>query len=143
MKCNLIIDKNRDEEVTVYAHRKTRLVTEIERLCKEGHIDLIGYKGNEIVRFDLRDVCCFTVENGKVFALTLKEKLYLKCRLYVLEDELSESFVKVNKSCIANIKMIDRFDATFSGALSVRFKNGFTDYVSRRCLKNVKERLGI
>ena len=124
MKCNVIIDKDRPEEVMVYAHKKSRLTAEIARLCEEAAFDLLGYKTDEIIHFDLQDVYCFTVESGKVFALTRKGKLYLKCRLYTLEEELPASFVKVNKSCIANLKMIDRFDASFSGTLLIRFKNG-------------------
>ena len=36
-----------------------------------------------------------------------------------------------------------KYQKTFSGTLSVVFKNGYTDYVSRRNIKAVKERIGI
>ena len=48
-----------------------------------------------------------------------------------------------HKKEIANLKKVEKFSAAFSGALQVNFKNGYVDYVSRRNLKNVKERLGI
>ena len=83
------------------------------------------------------------VEDGKVYALTESEKYRLKQRLYLLEEMLDVSFVKINKSCIANIRKIKKFDASFSGTLTVVFKNGYRDYVSRRNLKSVKERLGV
>ena len=88
------------------------------------------------------DVNCFISESNKVFALT-NEKLQVKLRLYQVEELLDESYIKINQSCIANIRQIERVEATFSGALSVIFKNGYKDYISRRNLKNVKERLGI
>ena len=71
------------------------------------------------------------------------EKFEIKTRLYVIEEKLPENFIKINQSCIANINQIERFDASISGTLKIRFKNGYTDYVSRRQLKNVKERIGI
>ena len=41
------------------------------------------------------------------------------------------------------IKKIKKFDTSVSGMLTVTFKNGYRDYVSRRNLKSVKERLGV
>ena len=83
------------------------------------------------------------VENNKVFAITEKENYLIRERLYTIEQALSKDFIKINKSCIANIKKIDRFDASISGTLMVKFKNGYTDYVSRRSVKAVRERLGL
>ncbi|MBQ8287780.1 MAG: LytTR family transcriptional regulator [Clostridia bacterium] len=141
MKYKLIIDREHPEEVQVYAHRESSLTRAIERLCEEDAVRLIGYRDREAVRLHLPDVCCFIVEDNKIWALTEREKLLLKCRLYTLEETLPDSFIKLNQSCIANLRRIERFDASFSGTLTVRFPNGYTDYVSRRNLKNVKERL--
>ena len=71
------------------------------------------------------------------------EKFQVKLRLYEIEDIVDENFIKINQSCIANIRQIEKVQATFSGSLSVVFKNGYTDYISRRNLKAVKERLGV
>ena len=60
-----------------------------------------------------------------------------------LEEKLPLDFVKINQSCLANIKKIERFSASVGGSLKVIFKNGHTDYVSRRQLRTVKEKLGI
>lgn len=142
MKCKIFIDKEHEEEILIYVHEKTKLVEKIEQLVTDDAFELIGYKDREVVRLNTADVYCFIGEDNKIYALTSKEKLQLKCRLYQLEEKLSENFVKINQSCIANINKIDRFDASFSGTLLVKFKNGHTDYVSRRQLKNVKERFG-
>ena len=56
---------------------------------------------------------------------------------------MSEDFLKINQSCIVSIDRIERFDVTPGGALTVIMKNGYKDYVSRRQMKAVKERLGI
>lgn len=143
MKYSIKIDKNREEEVLIFTHERTELVDEIEKLILSKSVELIGYKDREAFKISSVDVCCFTVEDNKIFALTQKEKLQIKQRLYQLESILDESFVKINQSCIANTEKISRFDASLSGTLSVTFKNGYKDYVSRRNLKTVKERLGV
>lgn len=143
MKFKLFIDKEREEEVIVYAHEKSRLVSEIESLIEDSASELIGFNRGEAVILELCDIYCFTVEDGKLFAIIENERFLVKSRLYKVEENLPQNFVKINQSCIANITKIKKFDVTVSGALKVIFKNGYTDYVSRRNIKNVKERLGL
>ena len=143
MKINIHIDPSRDEEVIVYAHKRNRVVDEIERLVEENDIELVGYIEREATLLKLSEIYCFRVVDGKVYAQTISHEYLLKARLYQLEEILPDNFIKINQSCIANIKLIERFSADFSGTLRVIFKNGETDYVSRRSLKNVKERLGL
>jgi DNA-binding LytR/AlgR family response regulator len=140
MDIKVIIDKTRSEEVLIYAHEKSELVAEIERLVAESNFELFGYKDNEARKLNLLSVNCFIIENNKVYALT-QDKLQVKARLYQVEAMLDENFIKINQSCIANIRQIEKVEGTFSGSLSVVFKNGYKDYISRRNLKNVKERL--
>ncbi len=143
MKISIFIDKNREEEIQIFAHAKTALITEIEELVLGYSADILAYKNKEIVNLNLSDVHCFITENNKLYAITSNDKFLLKSRLYNLENNLPKEFMKINKSCIANIKKIDRFDASLSGTLQVIFKNGYVDYVSRRSIKTVKERLGL
>ena len=143
MKLQIVIDPNRDEEIIIYAHKKSPLICEIEELVKNCAVDLIGYTENETVKLNLNDIYCFFTEDNKVYALTENEKYRLKSRLYQLEENLNQNFVKINQSCIANIKSIGKFKASVGGSLTVVFKNGYVDFVSRRNLKNVKERLGL
>lgn len=144
MKYTIIIDKNREEEVIIYAKEKSTLTDEIERLVNDNNLELIGYdKNGEGVKLTADEVYCFTVEDNKIFAITEKDKLRIKNRLYQLEEFLPEYFVKINQSCVANIRKIARFDTSVSGTLMIKFKNGYKDYVSRRQMKAVKERLGL
>ncbi len=144
MKCTIIIDKNREEEVIIYAKEKSTLTDEIERLVNDNNMELIGYdKSGEGVKLTTDEVYCFTAEDNKIFAITEKDKLRIKCRLYQLEEILPEYFVKINQSCVANIRKIARFDTSVSGTLLIKFKNGYKDYVSRRQMKAVKERFGL
>lgn len=143
MKCTITVDKSREEEVLIYAHEITPLVSEIEELVLTKSLELIGYKDKSIIKLLPIDIFCFMVENNKIYAHTSNEKIQIKQRLYELEAILDNDFVKINQSCIVNAKKIKRFDASFAGALMVTLKNGYKDYVSRRQLKAVKERIGI
>ncbi len=89
------------------------------------------------------DISCFFVENNKVYAMKKQEKLLIKQRLYQLEEQYSQKFIKINQSCLVNIDAIEKFSSSISGTLSVTLKNGYKDYISRRQLKIVKERIGI
>lgn len=142
MKCEVFIDKNYEEKVIVYAHKRNALIEQIEKLVDFQGIEIIGYKEQEIVKLDLSEILCFICEDNKVYALTEKEKFKMKLRLYQLEEKLPQNFVKLNQSCIGNVSKIKKFAASFGGSLSVELKNGYKDYVSRRQLKLVKERFG-
>ena len=141
MKCETVIDKSCEEKVIIYAKEKSKLIKAIEQFVEENSIGLTGYKNKEIISLSSSDIYCITVTDNKVYAICEKEKFLLKSRLYMIEGELPESFVKINQSCIANINKIEKFDTSITGTLKIRFKNGYTDYVSRRQLKNVKERI--
>lgn len=143
MKLKIFIDKDHEEEVIVYTRKRTELVSAIEKLINQNDMNLMGFNETEAVPLTAEEVFCFTTENGKVYAITEKEKLLIRQRLYQLEENLSDDFLKINQSCLANVKKIARFDTSISGNLTVRFRNGYTDYVSRRNLRNIKERFGI
>ncbi len=143
MKYTLNLDKTREEEIIIFAHEKNELIESIEKLVQNDNLTLIGYKDQQIFKLDIKDVFCFTVEGNKIYAILENNKLQLKQRLYLIEQALDNTFVKINQSCVANIKKIDHFDASISGSLIVVFKNGHRDYVSRRQIKAVKERMGI
>ena len=143
MELKIFIDKDHEEEVIVYTRKRTELVSAIEKLINQSDMNLTGFSESEAVPLNAEEVFCFITENGKVYAITEKEKLLIRQRLYQLEENLSDDFLKINQSCLANVKKIARFDTSISGNLTVRFRNGYTDYVSRRNLRNIKERFGI
>lgn len=143
MKCTVIIDQNREEEVIVYAHGPTALTAQIVTLVENHGTEIIGYtdKTAEVLYPD--EIICFISQSNKTYAVTEKGKYRTRDRLYSLEEKLGTSFIRINQSCIANIRKIKRFESSPYGSLSVIFTDGGKDYISRRNLKNVKERLGI
>jgi DNA-binding LytR/AlgR family response regulator len=144
MKHTTVIDPRREEEVVIYAKQRTREIAELESYLDRLDTELVGYgESGQILPLRPAEVHCFTVEDGRVFALTDKDRLTVRLPLYAIEEMLSEDFVRINQSCLGNVRRIARFDASIGGSLMVIFGNGHRDYVSRRQLKNVKERMGI
>ena len=142
VRYEIIIDPEAEERVIVYARSRDARVERLEQLLSDDGGEIIGYTGDSIIPIDLRSVSAFISEGGSVFAIVGGERIALKERLYSLEDRLGRGFLRLNQSCLANVSMIARFEATFGASLAVVFKDGYRDYVSRRQLKSVKERIG-
>lgn len=142
MKCRTVIDKEK-QEVIIYTDKITPFVRQIEEFVQQDSTEITGEASGEIYKITVNDCCCFVVKEGRVYAATEKDEYKIKQRLYELENYLSNNFVKINQSCIVNVHKIVKFYAHISGTLCVTLKNGYSDYVSRRQLKNVKRRLKI
>ena len=142
MKFKLIIDKEKEEELVATVHTRTPLIDEIEALISK-HTDRIpGYTEDDIKMLSISEIECVTVLDGKTFAIDSKNRRYrLKQRLYELEAQLPPSFIRINKSTLANENALDRFSVTYAGSVDAVFQCGYKEYVSRRCFAQIKRRL--
>lgn len=143
MKYRIEILSEQAEDFVILAKERTLLLERLEELLGGETREIFGTAGTDVVTLGVQDVYCFLVESGKVYALTEDGKWQVKERLYALEQRFSAEMVKINQSCLVNRHKILRFRTTFGGALQVVLKNGYTDYISRRQLKEVKERMGM
>lgn len=146
MKFKLIIDKTKDEEIVATVREPSALTEQIQQLVLEytgtDRITAYGEDDTKILKF--QEIVCITVQDGKTYAVDVTAKQYrLKQRLYELEAVLPSSFIRINKSAIANETQIERFVANFSGAVDVVFRGGYREYVSRRCFAQIKRRYGL
>lgn len=143
MKFRLIIDPTKEEEVVITARERTPLIDQIEKLVSDQQANtLVAFTEDDTFLLTIDEIACCMVLDGKTFAIDIKgNQLRLKQRLYELEENLPEHFIRINKSCIANIRQLERFSATYSGGINAVFKCGYTDYVSRRCFSAIKRRL--
>ena len=141
MQFKLIIDEEKDEEIVITARQRTALIDEIESLISK-HTDRIpGYTEDDIKMLSVSEIECVTVLDGKTYAIDATNRRYrLKQRLYELETVLPPSFIRINKSTLANEARLDRFAVTYAGSVDAVFKCGYTEYVSRRCFAQIKRR---
>lgn len=142
MKFTTVIDKDREEEVVVYLKEPREIADRIEALISSESTSFVGYLNNSIIPLIPSEIFCFTLEGGKLYALTEDNRLLVKERLCSVEGKAGAGFIKINQSCLVNLEKIKKFDVSIGGALRVTLKNGFRDCISRRQLKHVKERIG-
>ncbi|MBR6791109.1 MAG: LytTR family transcriptional regulator [Oscillospiraceae bacterium] len=141
----LIIDETKEETVTAVVHARSPLIDRIEELIL--HEDEVGIPawtedGMMLLRFS--DIECIFTEDGKTWAVrTDGTRCRLKKRLCELEELLPSSFIRINKSAIANESGLERFAVTFSGAVDAVFRCGYREYVSRRCFAVIRRRFGL
>ena len=143
MKFTLIIDPTKDEEIVATVHDRSSLTDRIEQLVLQhtGSDRVTAYTEDEIKVLSFDQIECITVLDGKTYAIDVRNQRYrLKQRLYELETVLPSSFIRINKSTLANEKRIERFTTTFSGAVDAVFRCGYREYVSRRCFSQIKRR---
>ena len=143
MRYITIIDENIDERVEIYSKERTELVNKIESLIDNDSLVITGIKDNENYLININEVERIFLENNKTYVSIKNDHYQIKYRLYQLEEKLGNNFIKINQSCLANKQYISKFEISWGGALLIVFKNKEKDYVSRRQVKYVKERLGI
>ena len=143
MKFKLIIKKEAEEEVVATVHERSALIDEIESLISKhaGNDRIPGYTEDGIKMLSISEIACITVLDGKTYAIDSNNRRYrLKQRLYELEAALPSSFIRINKSALANEKALDQFTVTYAGSVDAVFKCGYMEYVSRRCFSQIKRR---
>ena len=143
MKFKLIIDPSREEEIMATVHERSSLTEQIEALVMAhcGTDRIAAYREDEIRILLFSDIECITVMDGKTWAIDCRGDRYrLKQRLYELEVLLPSTFIRINKSALANETRLERFAVCFSGAVDAVFKCGYREYVSRRCFAEIKRR---
>lgn len=142
MKFRLIISKEKEEEIVATVHERTALIDEIEALITRQTDRIPGYTEDDIKMLSVSDIQCVTVLDGKTYAIDSENRRYrLKQRLYELEGSLPSTFIRINKSALANENALDRFSVTYAGSVDAVFKCGYREYVSRRCFAQIKRRL--
>ncbi|WP_101842339.1 LytTR family DNA-binding domain-containing protein [Halobacillus sp. Marseille-P3879] len=143
---NVKIDLNEEYDQTSITIHAKEWSTELDQLVKminsTNRKRLIGVEGDQSVLIPCEDIEFVYSEKGKVFAVSGSSKAELKMKLYEVEEAVGEdSFSRFSKSVIGNINQIQRFELSFNGNLCVYFTSGNKEYVSRRYVRRLKEKL--
>ena len=146
MKFKLIIDPAKEEEILATVHERSELTERIEELVLQhsGSDRIVAYTNDDIKLLPFTQIECISVLAGKTWAIdTRGQHFRLRQRLCELEPLLPSTFIRINKSALANTARLDRFAPSFSGAVDAIFMSGHRDYVSRRCFAEIKRRYGL
>lgn len=118
-----------------------QIISQIENLDKLTQI--YGKLDNEIYVLEVKTITSFRTHKNQVIALKDGQQFKLKDRLYELEMKLPTSFIRISKSEIVNIEMIEKLLLEPNGLIRMYLKNEDYTYSSRRYLKSIKERLSL
>ena len=81
-------------------------------------------------------------ENRQVYVKTMNEHYNVDTPMYIIEQKLGPSFVRVHKSFIINIYYLTEIQPWFNGTYSLVFKDGSKTPVSRSHIRNFRKTLG-
>ncbi|KYH30611.1 putative HTH-type transcriptional regulator [Clostridium tepidiprofundi DSM 19306] len=146
MKVEIVVKPElKDTHIVIYTNEITNEIQGIvDSLSNSQNRILTGIKDKKIFLLEDEEIYCFYSENQKVYAKTTKGKLWIKQKLYELENIYDgTSFIRISKSCIVNIDKIKNLDISYVGTIEIVFKNGEREYVSRRYISKIKKYLGI
>ena len=74
----------------------------------------------------------------RTFSIFIQKK---KHRLYLLKEELPQSFVRISKSVILNMEKVKEYRPLMGGMMMAEFANGEKTYISRKYLKELREKI--
>lgn len=142
----IITEKSELAEDTIIIHchdlEVGRKIQQLLQPTKESVQPLFGMFEGKEYRINLKEILFFETDNDVVCAHTAKIQFELKERLYELEKILPEDFLRISKSAILNIPMLDSIEIGIAGPRMISFRD--TDkivYVSRKYYPQLKEKL--
>lgn len=144
VKVLIDIDKNYNENfVTIHVQEWSAEVEELVQQIKQTKPKrIVGIKEEQSILLEPFEIEYVFAEARKVFAVIHNQKVELKMKLYEVERLLEPyQFTRFSKSVVGNLNLISRFELAFNGNLCVIFKSGNKEYVTRKYVHVLKEKL--
>ena len=140
-----IVDELEEDEITIKCKEITKDIQVIQKYLKNHNSikkQIIFFKNNKEYYFPLDHIIFFETQSDEVFAHTFENAYKVKYRLYELENELPESFIRVSKSTILNVQHIYSIQKNIAASSKVVFRHSHKEvYVSRMYYKALKFKL--
>lgn len=138
------IDKAKEEAVELFVHEHNRSIENlIDYIENEKYksIKLSCYKDSKIYKVKSDDIYFVETTKKNLLIHTEKEVYEYKNRLYELEKILPSQFVRISKSTILNLEKVLVYNPLLNGLMEAKLINNETTYISRKYLREVRERI--
>ncbi|MBF0710766.1 MULTISPECIES: LytTR family DNA-binding domain-containing protein [unclassified Gemella] len=144
MKLELFTDSSTDEKIIkIYTNKIDEKIQKIIDIVNSKQNTIVAYRDKEAQLLDENFIERIFIEDRKI-KIYYQTKTYIsKLKLYEIEKMLTDDFIKISQSEIVNIKYVKKLDFSYSGTIKLIFKNGIETFVSRRSIKEFKNKLGI
>lgn len=146
MKVNLFLSKDVDEpHADIHTDQLTDNISKAISILEseEANEMLAVKKGSDIALLEFSDIYMFRVEDKQVNVYTENSNYLVKKPLYQVEEDLDQSFIRISKTTIVNLKKIERVAPSLKGMMFIQLKNGLKDNISRKYLPDFKVALGL
>lgn len=144
MKINIDIDEEHEEtSIIIKAKEWTADLKEIVSIIKKQKPKrLFGFEEDQTILLQPEEIDFIYAQNRKVFATLENHHLEIRMKLYEAEEILApHNFMRFSKSVIGNLNHIQRFELSFNGNLCVYFHSGNKEYITRKYVAGIKEKL--
>lgn len=140
-----INEKYQDDKIIICANKITDELQEfVNKLNNEKNNKIYGYKNDKIFILEENKIETIYSENKKVFIRYENGNIYeTKKRIYELENNLPNKFVRISNSEIVNFDKVQNLDFKIVGTIILNFYTDRYTYVSRRYVKKIREYLEI
>ena len=134
-----------EPKITVTASELTQEVKELLLRLEHGRPSAISaVKDGQIFLLSPERILRFFADGKNVSLQTEDGVFSVRQRLYELEDLLDRhTFVRISHSEIVNLAHVTALDLNLSGTIRMTLTGGVTCFVSRRCLKKIKQALNL
>lgn len=144
MKINIDIDDSHKEtQITIQASEWTQEIEELVNVIKKKkQRRLFAIEEDQTILLEPEEIDFIHAEKRKIYAALEDGRFEVKMKLYEVEEFLIPyGFMRFSKSVIGNIRRIEKFEASFNGNLCVYFQSGNKEYITRKYVGPIKDRL--
>lgn len=93
-----------------------------------------------LIEIDIKDIIIFYSDKKYNYCKVKDNRYRIKSKLYELEKE-NKGFVRISKSCVVNMKHVEKFDISQTGKIVVKLDDSSEQVVSRRKTANIMKYL--
>lgn len=133
-----------EDEIIIRCQEMNEEILRLISGLKAGSQKIAATQGEKIYMIVPKEVYYFEAVDNRVFLYCDKEVYETKSRLYELEKAYgNQDFFRASKSVLLNIRMIRHLETALNGRLEATLKNGEKIIISRRCVPELKNKLGL
>ncbi|MBQ6229510.1 MAG: LytTR family transcriptional regulator DNA-binding domain-containing protein [Eubacterium sp.] len=147
IEIKVIIDENSvNPRVEIFTKNRTgqvdRIIDAIENMSRSSYPSVPVNIDGGIKYISQREIYRIRKEGRKVYLDTADSSYPVNGTITKFENELdSERFFRISQSEIINLYKVSFFDFNMIGNVSVELDNGEKSWVSRRCVKPLRDKL--
>lgn len=144
MEIEIVHERQEGIKVTIDCPKTDKTVEDLKRHIEQYDSKIKGYKNSEVCLVDIKDIYYIETVDSKTFVYTKDDVIEIHYRIYELEEILSgKDFIRTSKSQIINISKMKALSPQINRTILVTLDNGECLQISRRYVKDLKQKLGI